>query len=128
MSLDSELVSYILADGTVSGLIAARCYPGKLPQSPAYPAIVYQRIDTPRLHELAGPGGMAHPRFQFSCWATTHAAARTLADALRARLNTGPMALATIRGSCRLDNEFDDWDDTVEKWRVVQDYIILHTE
>ena len=64
MSLETALRAYVLADAAVTALAGQPMYPRRLPQGPTLPALVYQRIDTRREHDMDGPDGLPRPRVQ----------------------------------------------------------------
>ena len=104
-------------------------YPRKLPQGPTLPALVYQRIDTRRLHDLDGPDGLPRPRVQITAWASSVGAAWALADAVRGRLDgyRGAWGDVTI-GSCLCAGELDLDDPETGRAGVAQDYLIQFVE
>ncbi len=85
--------AHLVADPTVSALVGTRVYPLVLPQGVAYPAIRYQRIDTPRTYSKAGYEGDSRPRLQIDCWATGYMDAKRLAEAVRAAMERYPHAV-----------------------------------
>lgn len=130
--LSGDLRAFLIEDAGVSALVGERCYPQQLPQKPTLPAIVYSQVSGVRVYDLAGADGKARLRVSVHSWATTHAGAHALADAVRARLSGfyGWMRDSKI-GSVILDNEFDLNDEeagTVGLFRVVQDYIVAVLE
>ena len=129
MSVESDLKARLVADATVNGLIAGRCYPGVLPQSPSYPALTFFRVSATRLYNFRGTASRVTARFQIDCWAATHIQARALADAVRASLHAivGTMGSTSI-GYVRLDNELDVYEDAVKEFRVILDFIIDYVE
>ena len=129
MTLESELRTYTLAGAGVLAIVGARMHARKLPQTPTLPAIVYQRIDTRRLHDLTGPDGLPRPRMQLTCWADTPAGAYTLAAAVRSRLDgfKGTWGALTI-GSCLCVGELDLDDPETGHSAVIQDYMIQFVE
>jgi hypothetical protein len=104
-------------------------YPRKLPQGPTLPALVYQRIDTRRLHDLDGPDGLPRPRMQVTCWAADVANATELAAAVRERLDgyRGAWGDVTI-GSCLCVGERDLDDPETGRTAVALDYMIQFVE
>lgn len=91
-------------------LVAARIYPSLLPQDPTLPAITYQRITTGRVRSLSGLSGLAFPRLQLNCWATTPEGARAIAAAVRADLdNIGE----TVGGVTLKDGITEDEGDMI---------------
>lgn len=130
--LAGDLKAFLETDTTIGALVDDRCYPQVLPQKPTLPAIVYSQASGVRVYDLGGADGKARLRVTVHSWATTHAGAHALADAVRARLSGfyGWMRDSKI-GSVILDNEFDLNDEeagTVGLFRVVQDYIVAVLE
>jgi hypothetical protein len=93
------------------------------------PAIVFQRIDTRRLHDMAGPDGLPRPRMQITCWATTPAGATDLAAVVRQRLDGYKGTWGTLAiGSCLLVGEMDLDDPETGRCAVALDFMIQFTE
>ena len=129
MTLESELRTYTLAGVAVAALVGARMHARMLPQTPTLPALVYQRIDTRRLHDMTGPDGLPRPRMQVTCWAATPAGAYDLATAVRARLDGYKGAWGTVKiGSCLLVGERDLDDPETGHSAVALDYMIQFQE
>lgn len=135
MFIEYAIRDYLLADSAIVAHVSARIYPMALPQKPTYPAIVYARISGPRLHHLGGASGRALPRLSLHCWGGDYDQAKALAGLVRARLDgfNGTFAdddspADIVRATIMIDNEIDDYDDTVKKFRVIQDYRVSHTE
>jgi hypothetical protein len=89
----------------VSVLIGSRIYPNIVPQKAPMPAITYQQISGPRLHDMQGAVGMAKARYQINCWAVSYAEAKELAEAVRLTLD-GYSSEGTIK-VIHLANEGD---------------------
>jgi hypothetical protein len=129
MTLETELRTYTLAGPAVAAMVGTRMHARKLPQNPTLPAIVYQRIDTRRLHDMAGPDGLPRPRMQLTCWATTPAGATDLAAVVRQRLDgfKGTWGAIDI-GSCQCVGEMDLDDPDATRSGVALDFMIQFTE
>lgn len=127
MSVETELRTRLLADSTVSGLIVARMYPQHLPQNPSYPAITYQRITGSRTQDLSGAGSRGRITLQLNCWANDPLAAQALADAVRADIDGFIGTLTTLKVSIRMTNEFPGFEETTERFEVIQEYVINHS-
>lgn len=129
MTLEAELRTYTLAGAGVAALVGTRMHARMLPQTPTLPAIVYQRVDTRRLHDLTGPDGVPRPRMQVTCWATTPAGAYALSDTVRARLDgyKGTWGTLTI-GSCLMVGERDIDDPEAGRSAVALDFLIQFVE
>ncbi len=123
----------LINDATLGPLIGQRVYPLVLPHNAALPAIVYQRISTPRITNQQGSSGLARPRLQLKSWATTFEAAYAVADAVRRSLDGFRGSLGSASGNIggvaiRSDNEFADYDPDMQLHCILQDYLIWHNE
>lgn len=126
MTLAEFIFEALTDDATVGGLVAARVYPQKLPQSPTLPAISYfvvSRVPTEANTELL------EYRLQMDCWASTYAGSTALAiAALKAlrfyRKGDGGNTLLSIYDS----NYQDAYEDEREIWRVIVDVIAMYHE
>jgi hypothetical protein len=127
MSVETELRMRLLADSTVGGLISARMYPQHLPQNPTYPAITYQKITGLYLQDLDGAGTRGRITLQVNCWAADPAAAQALADAVRSDIDGFIGLLTTLKVSIRMTNEFPGFEETTERFEVIQEYVINHS-
>lgn len=127
--LEPDVRTYILADTQVATLVGARMYPRMLPQTPTLPALVFQRIDTRRLHDLDGADGLPRARLQITCWAALPDDAATVAQAVRARLDgvTGTIGASTI-GASLCTAERDVTDAEAGRVGVALDFLIHYQE
>jgi hypothetical protein len=122
----------------VAALIGTRCYPLVLPQGlQAWPAIRYQRISTPRsqYRTLDGRADYASPRMQVDCYATTHASALAVAQAVYQMLEGfGGTVVAGLRiEAISTDDEGADLEEGVGPggaplYRQRLDLIMFHPE
>lgn len=114
----------------LSALIGTRCYPDRLPEDVAYPALVHH---TPisssneafRTHDV-GMTGMAWSRIQFDSYAATGDGAAALADQVYA-------AWDGYKDSCVVGvawqaNRITTYEAGLKTWRVITDIMILHEE
>lgn len=129
----TEMVTWLGSQSALTALVSTRIYPEPLPQKGTLPAITYGQVSAVRVRDLSGPAYKSRTRVSFSCWATTHLAAHQLARVLRQTLDDfyGTSWADVLVGSIRLDNEFDLFEEeagVVGIYRVVQDYIIAHSE
>ena len=81
MSIETDMVTYILTLTSITDLIGGRIYYQKLPDDPTLPAIVYNRISGPRSRTHDGDSNLSKPRIQYSIWAETDTSVMALADA-----------------------------------------------
>lgn len=114
----------------LTAIVGSRIYPAHLPQSAAYPALVYTLVSNTHRHNLTGASGGALARFQFDVFSVR------LADCVEA-VEQIRLALQGFRGTVagvnicfgRLDNEQDLSEppqDGSDQWtyRKTADYII----
>jgi len=87
MSVEKALCTKLNDTPAVTDIIGINIYPNVLEPAAELPALVYQQISGARDHVMAGPSGLASPRFQLTCWAETYAKADELADAVRQTLD-----------------------------------------
>lgn len=122
-------------DTDVMAIVVKRVYPLSLPPTPVLPALVYQRISSPRVHTHQGAagGGLAYPRFQFTAWGTTFPSVRDLMQRVRVYWDgfAGTVGAGgnTVVIQCALiDSERDDYEPETQRYFRSQDYIIWHEE
>jgi hypothetical protein len=129
MALEDAVRTYTLAGGDVAALVGARMHPRHLPQNPTLPALVYTRVDTRRLHDLAGADGLPRTRLQITCWANLPAGAAHLAAVVRTRLDSfrGVMGGENI-GACLCVGERDLEDAEAGRSGVALDFMIHYQE
>lgn len=131
MSIEEALYAKVSSDAAIVELISNRLYPDKLPQNPVLPAITYQRVSTGRYHthDTSGGSGLARPRFQFDCYATSRLAAKNLVNVLRASLEgfNGWVGPTRIQGALS-QNETDFYEDVTGLYRRSIDFMIHHQE
>jgi len=128
-----DLTAYLKADATITAAVSGRVFPNVVPQGTAFPAISYNQVSGVRLSDVTdGPTGRAMPRITINSWATKYLAARSLADAVRLRLNGVTGTIGSMTGvRVTLDNEFDSFEEeagTGGVHRVLQDYIVSFIE
>lgn len=133
MTIEADIRTALTGHAGLSALVGTRIYPDKLPQNPTYPAIVYQRISTPRAQAISGTVASAAPRFQFSIYAkdasgvTGYDKSIAVATQLRAALLAMTGSTVTIH-EVRLAGELGGWEDSPEITHRALDAIILHSE
>lgn len=123
--LEADVRTFVLADGAVAALVGSRMYARMLPQTPTLPALVFQRIDTRRQHDLGDADGLPRVRLQVTAWASLPLAAATVAQAVRSRLDgvKGVMGASTI-GACLCVGERDVSDPDPGRFGVALDFLI----
>ena len=131
--IEEALVALLETDAAVAALVDDRIYPIVAPAGVDLPAIVYQRISGPRAETMAGPSGLAWPRFQFGCIGGSFSEAVSVADAVRQALDgyRGTVSGVVIRGILLL-NEFSqyeaDEDEGGVSWVEYLDFGVYHLE
>lgn len=129
MTIEEGLYELLTMDTAVAALVGTRIYPLLVPQDADLPAMAYQRISGPRDHTHSGASGLAMARMQLTYLASSYAAVKALAEAVRAALDglRGSMGEVTV-GSCMLENEFDSWAAVFGLPTVRHDYLIWYQE
>lgn len=115
MELEEALQAYVVADESISAVIASRMYPVFAPESAASPYLVYRVLSTQREYTMSGPTGTAQPTIKITCWADTYPAAKALARLVRSRLDgyRGTMGGISVR-RIFLNDESDAFEPSPE--------------
>jgi hypothetical protein len=87
MSYEADLITYLLADASLTAIVSNRVYPQSVPQGAAMPAITVNTISGAPLYADEGEVGLDQNRVQISCYGDTYAVAKSVADAVRSRLS-----------------------------------------
>lgn len=85
--IEQVLVTRLLAWPAVAAVVGDRMSPVVLRQGTTAAALVYQRLYAQRSYSLAGAAGWTETQVQITCWSTSYAQARTLADEVRKALD-----------------------------------------
>jgi hypothetical protein len=130
--VEERLVAKLLATSGVTNLVGARIRPVALRQTDTLPAIVYQRVGTDSVNHATGECNVAFARIQVDCLASTYAAAKTLATAVKAALSgwsdlTGDpdIDLCHWLGDQDMPGDFEPGQDVLTHG-VMQDYRIQY--
>lgn len=129
MAIGPELRTYLLADASILATVGQRIYPIRLPQNPTLPAITYLKVSGLRHYKTNGPQNLSRPRVQIDCWATTYAAALSLAEDVRQALEgySGAMGTKTVQGTF-FENEQEFFEDEPLYYRHSRDYFVWFEE
>ena len=137
--IEDGLHQLMAADAGVTAIAGDRIYPVNLPETMLNPdttvpaAATYQVITQVPDYTLDGPDGMVLARIQIDTWATTYAAAKALARALRVVLDgfAGPLpddAATEVQNIWRENAARDDFDRNARLYRVSADYRVIYAE
>lgn len=107
MDLQSGTRARLLADATVAGLIGNRVYWGERPQGSAYPAILMQTVSDPRPVHLKDYENTRSTLVQMDVYATTYAAALSIAKAAIAALKVPDVISGKVFGPTFVDGQRD---------------------
>lgn len=117
--IEQDLRTYLLAQPSVTALIATRLYPIRLPQGVTLPAVTYQRITGSSEQAYDGPVNLGQGTIQFDCWADTYASALAVAEQVRQKL-------AAI--GHRITNLIDFPESEPAMWRRMVEVSAWHRE
>jgi hypothetical protein len=121
--VDAKLYTVLSTAAGVTAIVGNRIYPDKLPQTPVYPAVVYQGIAGMRENDLKGYAGLENPLMQVDAWATTKAGAAVLTDAIIAAVCAATTFSAIVPNVPQYT-----WDDEVEKYRSIIEFSIWNRD
>jgi hypothetical protein len=111
--IDECLYTYLSTYAGLVALVSTRIYPDELPQGCTLPAVVYLLVSDVKDHYLTGQCELERPIYQFTVIAATGAAARAVANQLKAALcdYTGTLSGVTVQ-KIELQNEMAGLDTT----------------
>ena len=132
--MDEALRGYLVADAGISALVGDRIAWALRPRSDALPSIALHLISGVRDYHMEGASGLVESRVQVDCWATTILAALTIARAVNAAIGGLHAVIDGVQfqavmlesQSTRAEDNPMSPDDVL--YRVMQDYMIWHTE
>jgi len=134
-TIDDAIIARAAATAALTAVIGAqpnmRLYPpDAVPQNPATPYVAYHLISGPRVHAMGSDPGLAHPRFQFSCWGGTNTEAKNCALQVMACFSRWRGIFATVEVvDSFLEDEHDLGRDAVTKrHHRALDFFIWHRE
>jgi hypothetical protein len=105
----------LVADSAVTALVGARVSPQFKDQAEALPCVTLVLVSVVPQNHLGGAPTLDQNQVQVDSWAATYAAARGVADACRAALETAGL---------KMENEFEDYDQEADEYRVSQDFTV----
>lgn len=127
--IESALLALLTANAGVAALAGTRIYAVQLPQQPTLPAVTYELVSDRRQGTFTGPAGLPGSLFRVHSWAAGYAAAKALANAVRAALDgyQGTVGGETIQAAI-LEGQTDIYEPEVAIWRTVGDYRLWWNE
>ena len=135
MTVEQGLVAELTGDATVSGIVGTKVYAGAIPQGQDSPALVFNRISSPREINLDGTSSVVPVRFRIDSWHTSMSGVWTLANAVRAALNNIGVSGSGTLGSepvqvVYIEDEIElhEFDGDRRDFRVAQDWVVVITE
>ncbi len=127
--IEEALYTHLISHAGLTAIVGNRIYPVLLPQDVTFPAVTYQRISTVREYAQEGPSGLAHPRFQFSCWAETYEEAKAVAEQIRFALSGYKGTINNVRiDAVYIEDDNDIYDPETNIYHVALDATIWHEE
>ena len=130
MSLETSLYLELSTHADIQPLVGNRVYPVLLPQHPTYPAITYRRDDDARYSTIDGNQSQTiDASMVLDAWAETYAAAKGLADTIKAALQnlTGNMSGLTVN-RVHMGGYVEVYETEVQAYRVSHGIIVSYSE
>ena len=131
--INEDLHARLIADGTVSGLVASRIYPHRARFTPTYPHVVYEVTSDDDEYVISGAVGVREPNIVYRCIAETYRESRLIAEAIRSSLSgvTGTVGSAYVQAlfvdSVR-DDKIQKTEDADSFYYAVNILITVHYE
>ena len=127
--LEEGIVSLLLADSVLPGLLNSCVYPAILPESPSLPALTYQAISGSSSYTIDGVTCTMR-RIQFDSWSTLYSDVKTVQYALHnvldlfsGTLSEGTQVLGSYRGI-----EMDTYESDARMYRATTEYLFHFVE
>lgn len=132
MVIEEALYTYLSSHTGLTVLVSNRIYPVVMPQGTTLPAVTFSKVSGPRVHAMNRDAGLAHPRFQVSCWGATYKQAKDVAAQVRAALQDfkGTMGGAggVVVSGVFIQDENDLYEPGTHVYHIALDFIIWHEE
>lgn len=119
--IEAAVMSILLADPTVYGLVGTRIQPAPLPLDIIYPAISHLKVSN-AYSRIAG-----RPRIQIDCWSKDWTECQTLAKAVETALDgySGTVNCVNIEIIVPLNSQ-DFYDNETKLYHVPYDFFIIY--
>lgn len=128
MSIESDLYSFLISDGTLNKLISNRIYPLVRPQGGILPMVTYQRVATARGYNLEKDDNFLDVRIQYNIFAQTYREVKIIADRFITLLSgyRGMIGSSVIKGIF-LELETDEYDSELNiPWHILDFQIVCN--
>lgn len=111
MEIDDAILVRLKAYAGLTALVGQRIFPNLVPQGQALPAVTFMTVSDIKNHILTGQLALEQPMIQYTARATTKAAARAVANQIKAALNdfSGTLSGIVVQ-HIRLENEIQSAD------------------
>jgi len=132
MVIESALLTYLIGYAGLTALVSNRIHLMKLPQTPTFPAVVLQKIDSPKLHGFSADYG-AMTRIQTTSWGLSYSAVSAVQEQIRAATQNYINQTMGGAGGVEVKNiEYEDgpdsYEDDTQRYGKIIDLLIWHTE
>ena len=127
MNIAPGIRTALLADAATATLVSTRIYFQHLPQEPTYPALVIEQVSADPHNAVNETQTLHWSRVRVHAWATTYAAADTLASTVQTALNGKKAAVTGLAiRSVVAEGPWDMYDPSVDAYQISQDFKIWH--
>lgn len=123
--LDQTIYQLLAAQAGLTAIVGSRIYPHHLPDDATFPALVFRQVSSKPDYSHDGDSELDTARIQFDAYGTTKAQAVQVSTQVRALLS-GRSYRPTIQSSF-IENQLpDDYDEVLQAWRTITDYMITY--
>ncbi len=128
MTIDEAIYQYLAAHDGLAALVDDRIYPEMLPEGATFPAMTFTQISLTPRYTHDGDANLDTARFQFDCYGESRAIVGQIAQQLRAALSGVRTSQGSVRiGSAFLVNDLPGFDDGLNRWRRIVDYMVTYS-
>lgn len=125
MSFEADLNAHLQAGSSIAALVAERIWPVLRDEGSDLPAVTTQIVsDTPSTELDDGDGYLINFRVQIDCWSRDYDQVRTLAEAVRTRMQT---AASTFSATPLPGSGGENYEHETKIFRVSRDFSCWYT-
>ena len=121
MALEESIYTRLTGFAGLSALVSTRVYPGRLPQNPTLPAVVYEGIAGFEFPAFSSNSGTETRTFQITAWAETYSEAKSVETQIKLALKRWRSSGDSVQDTFMREQN-DLYSDELELFGVALDF------
>jgi len=127
--IEKAIFARLSAVAGLTALVSTRIYNEVIAQGAAYPCLAFTTVSTQRFPAMGANITLAKSRVQVNCYGATKLSAADVAVQVRAALSRwGGTAGGVVVQSIFDETQTSDYDDAIQKHRVIVEFMAWHEE